>query len=102
MKHMPVFRVLLLTLVTVGIYPLVWLVRAKTRMNQLGAAIPSAWFMVIPLVNIWWTYKFSEGVEHTAREHMSKTTAFLILLILGAFGILFIQHAFNKMHPAAG
>lgn len=45
--------VLLLPLITFGIYQIVWYVKTKNEMNQLGATIPTAWLVIVPIVNIW-------------------------------------------------
>jgi len=92
---------LVLFVVTFGIYQFVWAVQNKTRMNALGANIPTAWLLIIPFVNIWWMYKFSEGVGQVTRGGLSTIAAFLLLLFLGWIGMLIIQNAFNKVAQPA-
>lgn len=100
MKHRNLFAVFILPFVTFGIYGLVWQVKTKNEMNNLGATIPTAWLLVVPFVNLYWAWKYSEGVAHVTQEKMSAPTAFLLQLLLGLIGILVIQSEFNKV--AAG
>ncbi|NBU33013.1 DUF4234 domain-containing protein [bacterium] len=61
-KRSPV-AVLLLPFVTFGIYSIYWLVKTKGEMKALGADIPTAWLIIVPLVNFWWYWKYCKGVE---------------------------------------
>ena len=51
MKNRNPILVILLALITFGIYSLVWFVKTKNEMNTKGATIPTAWLIIIPLVN---------------------------------------------------
>jgi hypothetical protein len=44
--------VLILIIITFGIYGLAWMVKTKNEMNELGADIPTAWFIIIPILNL--------------------------------------------------
>ena len=63
MQHRNPIMVILLSLITLGIYTLVWSARTKNEMNAKGAQIPTAWLLIIPFVSYFWLWKFSEGVE---------------------------------------
>jgi len=95
-KRTPV-AVLLLPIVTLCIYWLYWLVQTKTEMNSCGAEIPTAWLLVIPFADIWWEWKFGEGVERVTHGRMSTGVAFLLLLFLGNIGAMIIQSELNKV-----
>lgn len=89
--------VLILALVTFGIYGLVWYVVSKREMNRLGARIPTAWLIIVPLVNIYWMWKFCEGVGHVTKERMSGPVAFLLLFFLSVIGMAIVQSSFNRV-----
>jgi hypothetical protein len=89
--------VILLSIITFGIYYLVWLVTTKNQMNTKGAQIPTAWLLIIPLVNIWWYWRFCEGVELVTNKGMQTVIAFLLLWLLGVIGIAIIQNELNKV-----
>ncbi|GAI30384.1 unnamed protein product, partial [marine sediment metagenome] len=44
-------------------------------MNAKGAQIPTAWLIIIPFVNIWWYWKFCEGVELVTNKGMGVAVA---------------------------
>lgn len=97
MKNRNIFAVLLLTIITFGIYAIYWEVSTKIEMNKLGAKIPTAWLLIIPIVNIWWLWKYSEGVELVTGKKMSGILAFVLLWLLGVIGAMIIQSEFNKV-----
>ena len=97
MQHRDPIMVILLSIITFGIYYLVWLVTTKNKMNTKGAQIPTAWLLIIPLVNIWWYWRFCEGVELVTNKGMQTVIAFLLLWLLGIIGIAIIQNELNKV-----
>lgn len=97
MKRRSVVGVAVLTILTCGIYGLYWIVKTKSEMNAQGANVPTAWLILIPIVNIWWTWKFSEGVNHVTKGGMSAGVTFLLLWLLGIIGQAIVQSALNKV-----
>ncbi len=97
MQQRSLAAVLLLPFVTFGFYSLYWMVQTKTEMNSCGAEIPTAWLLLIPFVNIWWLWKFSEGVANVTRERMSTGVAFLLMFFLEPIGAMIIQNELNKV-----
>ena len=94
--------VLVLALVTFGIYGIVWLVQAKGEMNNQGCEIPTAWLLIVPIANLFWLWKFSEGVGKVTNNQTSPGVAFLMLWMLGPIGMAIIQSSFNNLSaPAA-
>lgn len=89
--------VFLLTLVTLGFYSIYWEVKTKGEMVARGADIPTAWLLLVPFANIWWLWKYCEGVEHVTSGKTSGTVSFLVLFLLGVIGMLIVQDAFNKV-----
>ena len=94
--------VFFLPAITFGIYALVWLVKTKNEMNSQGAEIPTAWLLLVPIVSIWWLWKFAEGVGKVTRGDTSGGLAFVLLALLGNIGMAVIQSSLNKRAlPAA-
>jgi Domain of unknown function (DUF4234) len=94
-KRSPV-TVLLLTLVTCGIYGVVWYVQTKEEMVARGADIPTAWLLIIPFVSFYWMWKWCEGAQLVTKGETSTVSLFLLLLCCG-IGIPMAQSAFNKV-----
>ena len=97
MQHRDPIMVILLSIITLGIYSLFWYVTTKNEMNAKGAQIPTAWLIIIPFVNIWWYWKFCEGVELVTNKGMGVAVAFLLLWLLGTIGEAIIQNELNKV-----
>ena len=95
-KRNPI-AVLILSIITFGIYGPYWLVVTKNDMKRRGADIPTAWLIIIPFVNLWWEWKFSEGVEKVTNGGMSAPIAFILLWFLGMIGGAIIQSELNKV-----
>jgi hypothetical protein len=87
---------LLLPFVTFGIYTLVWFVKTKNEINLVATSrIPTAWLLILPIVSIWWEWKFAVGVEEATNGGLGRHAAFWILFLLGPLGALFVQIALN-------
>lgn len=99
-KRSPI-AVFFFSLITFGIYSIVWLVKTKDEMNRLGADIPTAWFLIVPFANIWWYWKYSGGVEKITQKNLSQVVSFILLFLLSSIGMAIIQDSFNKISLAA-
>ena len=97
MKQRNPIAVILLSIVTCGIYSWYWVIKTKGEMNQLGTNIPTAWIWLIPIIGIiWWYWAYSEGVEQITRGKMNGVLAFLLLWFLSVIGVALVQDSFNK------
>ena len=97
MKHRNPIMVIIWSLITLGIYGLFWDVTTTNEMNTKGAQIPTAWLSIIPLVNYFWLWKFSEGVEVVTSKKMGVAVAFCLLFFLGVIGMAIIQDKLNQV-----
>lgn len=96
MTKRSVGSVVILSIVTFGIYALIWFVRSKDEMNKAGADIPSAWLMIVPFASIYWMWKWAGGVEMVTRGKQSQGVAFIMVFLLSIIGMAIMQDAFNK------
>lgn len=72
----------LLMLVTLGLYTIYWLVVTKLELNRAGAQIPSAWLFIIPLVNIYFLFKFAEGFCEVVLKNKEYAVGYFVLILL--------------------
>lgn len=100
MKRRSVASVIVFTIITLGIYGIVWFVKTKNEMKKLGADIPTAWLIIVPIANIWWLWKYSMGVQKVTKESLNGILAFVLLWVLSVIGMAIVQSEFNKV--AAG
>ena len=97
MKNRSVAAVVILTIITFGIYGLVWHVKTKNEMNMQGADIPTAWYLLVPILNIVWAWRWCGGVDKVTNGKISAVSALLLLMLLTLIGQAIIQDAFNKV-----
>lgn len=97
-KRSPIM-VIVLTIVTFGIYGLVWTVKTKDEMVKLGADIPTAWLLIVPIASIWFFWKFAGGVEHVTQGKSSQAISFILIFLLGVIGMAIVQGSLNSATP---
>lgn len=100
MKNRNPVAVLLLPFVTFGIYCLVWFVKTKREMNAQGATIPTSWLIIVPFINWYWMWKYSEGVQLVTKGAQTQVIAFILLFLLGPIGMAILQNEYNKLGEA--
>ncbi len=96
MNRRSVASVIILTLITFGIYAIVWFVKSKDEMVKQGADIPTAWLMLVPIASIYWMWKWAGGVEHVTKGKSAQAINFILVFLLGLIGMAIIQSTFNK------
>ncbi len=90
--------VLLLSLITGGIYSLFWLYWTKEEMRRKGNNdIPTFWLIWIPFAGLYWLWKWSEGVEKVTNGAMSGAAAFVLTWLLGPIGDAIVQGKLNEV-----
>ena len=92
--------VFILCFITFGIYGIVWYVKTKGEMNAKGAEIPTAWLMIIPIVNWYWLWKWSQGAEKVTAGASSAGLNFILMFLLGPIGAAILQSKFNQVSVA--
>lgn len=101
MKQRNPLAVIFLPFITFGIYSLVWMVKTKIEMNNCGAKIPTAWLIIVPFVNIWWLWKYCEGVEKVTKGKTTQVIAFILIFLLELIGMAIVQDSFNRYSKKA-
>lgn len=97
MKNRVIWKAILLSIITFGVYGIVWQVKVKGEMNESGAEIPTAWWLIVPIANIWWLWKYSEGVEKVTKGKNSAGLSFALLFLVSIIGQAILQVEFNKI-----
>jgi len=99
-KRRNILAIYLLTLITFGIYLIYWLVQTKKEMNSLGAAVPTAWLLIIPIANIFWGYKYCEAFAVYVKKDNNTILWFLVYFLIGIIMPAIIQSELNKLSNA--
>ncbi len=98
MKNRGIAAVVLLPLVTFGIYGWYWFVKTKGELNSRGAAIPTAWIWVIPFGSIYWMWKYFEAAEKETNGKVSAILNFVLSYVgLGMVSMAISQSAYNEL-----
>lgn len=102
MTYREIWKAVVLSIVTFGVYAIVWQVKVKGELNSQGAEIPSAWWLlIVPVGNIWWLYKYGEGVEKVTGGKYSAGLTFVLLFLTSLVGQAVLQIEFNQMARAS-
>ena len=102
MKQRSPAALFFLSLITFGIYALVWQVKTKGELNRLGGNIPTAWLIIVPLANLYWIWKYCEAVEKVSNGEISAVLALILMLLLSIVGLAILQSEFNKLNLQPG
>lgn len=93
----------LLTLVTFGIYGLLWLRACKHEMNaKYNAGIPTTFLAIIPGVNLYYLWKWTGGAEKANGGKYNQLVGMLLFFIPALFAIFLHQSAFNEAAQRGG
>ena len=96
-EHRNIFLIYLFSFITFGIYSLYWFVSTKEDINSLGGSIPTAWLLLVPLVNFYWIYKYSEYFSVKVKKDNSPMLWFLLSLFVGIIIPAIVQSELNNL-----
>lgn len=99
-KRRDVVLVYVLMIVTFGIYAIIWLVKTKNEMNGLGAQIPTAWLIIIPIANLYWMWKYCEAFSQFVKKDNNAILWFLLFFFVGIIMPAIVQSELNKLATA--
>ena len=104
-KHRNPVMVIVLTVITLGIYGIYWVVSTTNELRSLKADAPNPWALVlfiIPLVNIivalWYYWKYSGAVEEISG--FSAVLLFLLWIVFSPAAVVIAQIQLNKRAAA--
>jgi len=92
-----VILVYVLGIITFGIYFIVWMVKTKTEMNSLGAQIPTAWLLIVPIANIYWFYKYAEAFSTHVKKDNNAILWFILFWLISIIMPAIVQSELNKI-----
>jgi EamA domain-containing membrane protein RarD len=96
-KKRDVVMVYIFTIITFGIYGIYWKVKTKDELNSLGADIPTAWLLIIPIANIYWLYKYAEGYSEKVKKDNNSVLWFIVFWFIGIIIPAFVQTDLNNI-----
>lgn len=96
-KNRNIVLVYLFSIITFGIYMVYWLVSTKNEMNSLGAKIPTAWLLIVPIANLYWVYKYCEGFAQKVKKDNNTLLWFILYIVVGIIMPAIVQSELNKL-----
>ena len=89
--------VIIFSIITCGIYSIYWFVKTKEEINSLGAEIPTAWLLIIPIANLYFQFKYVEGFSTHVKKDDNAIMWFLLLFFVGPVAMILFQVELNKL-----
>ena len=86
MKNRNLVTVVLLSIVTFGIYEIVWFVKTKGELTRQGGDIPTSWLFFVPIASIYWLYKYCMAAE----EVTANLKGIVVFASFMAINVLFV------------
>ena len=96
-KERNIVSVYLFTIITFGIYGIYWEVQTKEELNKLGADIPTAWLLIVPIANIYWLYKYAEGFSKHVKKDNNEVLWFILFWLVSIIMPAIVQSELNKL-----
>jgi len=96
-QHRNIVTCILLAIVTFGIYGIYWAVKTKDEINSLGAQIPTAFLLIIPIANIYFVYKYAEGFAIYVMKDKNTILWFVLYLVIAPVAAILVQIELNKL-----
>lgn len=98
-KHRSIIAITFLTVITLGLYQLYWYFITKTEMNVVNGKdvkVPFFLWFFIPIINIWWYWRFAKAIEKTTQDNVGRWEAFLAPPLLNILSIVLISFIFAR------
>lgn len=93
LKHRSLIGVFLLNCITLTLYYIYWFFITKTEMNVINsrdAKVPFFLWFFVPIVNVWWFYRFCKAMEISTKGRLNKWLAFFAPVLIGVIvGLVF-------------
>jgi len=89
--------VIIFSIITLGIYLIYWIVATKEEIKSLGATIPTAWLIIVPIGNIYLLYRYCEGFsDYVKKDRMGAVWTILALTCFPVMPVI-VQAELNKL-----
>ncbi len=98
LKHRSLIGITLLTALTLGLYQIYWYFITKTEMNVINgrsAKVPFFLWFFVPVINIWWFWRFAKAIEKITKGSVNRWSAFLAPLLLAFLATTLLAYVFT-------
>ena len=95
-KRSPI-AVFFLSILSLGIYAMVWYSKTGKELNSHGGRVPPFILNFIPPFNMIWVWEYAKGVETITQGRITAMRALLLQMTLGVMALPIFQSGFNRM-----
>lgn len=93
-----ILTIYVLGLITFGIYFIWWFYKTKNEINnEFGGDIPSAILMIVPIVNIYFLYKYAENFSLKIKKDDNTVIWAVLFILIGIIAPAIVQSELNKI-----
>lgn len=97
MTKRDIVTMVILSLITFGLYLLYWTVVTKNELNRAGGNVPTAWLFIVPFANFYFIYKFCQAFATIVLHDENQTVPyFLLFCLLMPIAAIIFQLQMNK------
>ena len=92
-KHRSIIGITFLEIITFGIYKFYWYFITKTELNVVNGKsvkIPFFLWFFVPIINIWWFWRFAKSIEKITSGSVSRWSAFIAPVVLNFASAIFL------------
>jgi len=89
--------VVIFSIITLGIYFIYWAVKTKEEIKSLGADIPTVWFIIVPIGNLYLLYKYCVGFSEFVKKDRMDVLWFLVAVTVFPVFPVIVQTELNKL-----
>lgn len=96
LKPRTILELAILTVITFGIYPVIWWFKTRKEINSLGADIPTPWLMFVPFGDAYFYYSYSQAFD----DYIKKDGLTLIYFLITILPIILVSFNTFNQFPA--
>lgn len=92
-------KMIVLMLITFGLYIIYWLFVTRNEFNRAGAQVPTAWLFFLPIANFYFLYKFAQAYSRLVLKDESQALLnFLLIVFLIPAAVVVYQLHMNEFN----
>jgi len=96
-KQRDPIMVIVYTMLTCGLYYLYWLYETSKELTELGAELPTIWFIFIPIIQYYYLYKYLEEWHRIVKYEQDFMMVLIIGYIFSPIVMYWVQEELNKL-----
>jgi uncharacterized membrane protein len=97
MQKRNILLMILLTIITLGIYVIFWQYFTTKELRQKGGNIPIFILYFIPLVNLYWYWKYCEAADQVTVGKVPTILGFILFVLLWPIPSYVYQYYYNNL-----